>query len=70
MKIGRQLVAVLIGEARKMGYKRLILDTHISMKSAHAIYQAAGFRIIDTPDDYPENMKPLAVIMEMELERV
>jgi putative acetyltransferase len=43
-RIGRQLVAAVIEEARKMGYQRLILDSHISMKSAHAIYEGAGFR--------------------------
>lgn len=67
MKIGGQLVAELIEKARKLGYQRLVLDSHISMKAAHAIYQAAGFRKVDTPSDFPEVLKPVVVFMEMSL---
>jgi putative acetyltransferase len=63
--IGQQLVAALITEARKIGYQRLILDTHISMTKAHELYVAAGFRKVDTPSDYPEVFKPVAVFMEL-----
>jgi putative acetyltransferase len=66
-KIGRQLVAVLVEKARKIGYQRLILDSHISMKAAHAIYQAAGFHKVDTPRDFLESLKPIVVFMEMSL---
>ena len=45
--IGQQLVAALIVEARKIGYQRLILDTHISMTKAQELYVAAGFRKVD-----------------------
>ena len=66
-KIGRQLVDAVIETAREMGYQRLILDSHISMKSAHAIYEAAGFRKVETPSDFPEDLKPIVVFMEMNL---
>jgi GNAT superfamily N-acetyltransferase len=36
-EIGRHLVAALIGQARTSGYRRLILDSHISMTKAHEI---------------------------------
>jgi putative transposase len=39
-----------------------------SMKSAHAIYQEAGVRKVDTPSDFPETLKPIVVFMEMDLE--
>ncbi len=66
--IGRQLVAALIAEARKFGYQRLILDSHISMTKAHEIYMAAGFRKVNTPSDFPETLKPIAVFMELAIE--
>ncbi len=66
--IGRQLVAALIAEARKYGYQRLILDSHISMTKAHEIYMAAGFRKVNTPSDFPEVLKPIAVFMELAIE--
>ena len=67
--IGRQLVAALIAEARKFGYQRLILDSHISMTKAHEIYMAAGFRKVNTPSDFPEALKPIAVFMELAIGR-
>ena len=66
--IGRQLVAALIAEARNYGYRRLILDSHISMTKAHEIYMAAGFRKVNTPSDFPEALKPIAVFMELAIE--
>jgi GNAT superfamily N-acetyltransferase len=68
-KIGRQLVNAVIETSREMGYQRLILDSHISMKPAHAIYEAAGFRNVETPIDFPEDLKPIVVFMEMNLDK-
>ncbi len=45
----------------------MLLDSHISMKKAHAIYKAVGFRKVKTPDDFPEHLKPVAVFMGCDL---
>jgi GNAT superfamily N-acetyltransferase len=66
--IGRRLVATVIAEARASGYRRLVLDSHVSMTSAHRIYSDAGFRTVDVPDDFPEDLKPVVVFMEAELD--
>lgn len=65
--IGRQLVKMLVEEARQSRYQRIVLDSHISMKKAHAIYQEVGFRPISAPDDFPEDLKPIVVFMECDL---
>jgi GNAT superfamily N-acetyltransferase len=65
--IGQQLVKMLIEEARQSGYQRIVLDSHISMKKAHAIYQELGFRLVSAPDDFPEDLKPIVVFMECDL---
>jgi len=65
--IGAKLVAEVIAQARECGYRRLILDSHISMTNAHAIYRRAGFRDVDPPEDFPEIHRPVVVFMEMEL---
>ena len=65
--IGQKLVTMLIQEARQSGYQRIVLDSHISMKRAHAIYQEAGFNLASPPDDFPENLKPIVVFMECDL---
>jgi ribosomal protein S18 acetylase RimI-like enzyme len=65
--IGWQLVNVLIDEARQSGYQRIVLDTHISMKKAQAIYKAIGFRVVSAPDDIPDTLKPSIVFMAYNL---
>jgi putative acetyltransferase len=67
--IGRHLVERLIAEARSIGYQRLVLDSYHTMTRAHALYEAAGFRRVPAPDDFPELLKPVVVFMEMDLRR-
>jgi len=64
---GRALVRILIEEARRAGFERMILDSHISMKIAHEIYQTFGFKKVRAPDDFREKLKPIVVFMECEL---
>ncbi len=66
-KIGLELVKMLVKEAGQSGYQRIVLDSHFSMKKAHAIYQEVGFRLVSAPDDFPENLKPMVVFMECDL---
>lgn len=68
--IGWQLVNLLVDEARQSGYQRIVLDSHIEMKKAHAIYQAVGFQRVETPDDFPHHLKPFVVFMECDLTTV
>ena len=65
--IGGRLVNQLVEEARNAGYRRMVLDSHISMKTAHELYEAAGFVRVSTPDDFPESLKPVVVFMECDL---
>jgi len=65
--IGLQLVKLLKEEARQSRYQRIVLDSHSSMKKAHAIYQEVGFRLASAPDDFPEDLKPIVVFMECDL---
>ena len=68
--LGQRLVGMLIEEARRSGYQRMVLDSHSSMKKAHEIYRAAGFRDVSAPDGFPEEMKPVVVFMELDLSAV
>ncbi len=67
LRVGWRLVNALVDEARRAGYSRMVLDSHITMKKAHAIYQAVGFRIMSTPDDFPEALRPFVIFMECNL---
>ncbi len=70
LKIGWKLLTALMDEARTCGYRRMVLDSHISMEKAHQLYEAAGFKRIPTPDDFPEELKPIVAFMECDLATV
>lgn len=67
LNIGRRLVTVVVAAARELGYRRLVLDSHVSMTKAHELYEEVGFRRIGAPPGFPEATKAIAVFMEMDL---
>jgi len=65
--LGRQMVEWLIDEARRLGYRRMRLDTIAAkMQSAVRLYRALGFREIAA---YRTNPEPSAMYMELDLDR-
>lgn len=44
--MGRRLAEAVIGEARRLGYRAMRLDTVAEMTAANALYRALGFRPI------------------------
>lgn len=65
--IGWRLVNQLLAEARESGYQHIILDSHLSMKAAHALYETVGFRRVPAPADFPASLKPEVVFMACDL---
>jgi len=62
--IGRMLTEAVIAEARKIGYRRMRLDTvEPVMKDAVALYRRFGFREIS-----PYRVNPIAGALYMELQ--
>ena len=62
--IGRELVKRIIRESVTRGYKKMLLDTLESMKSARKLYEDAGFKV---RDPYYHNPLEGAVFMELDL---
>ena len=60
--IGRTLAETVISEARKIGYKRICLDTVPSMKEAQSLYRSMGFKDIE-----PYRYNPICGMRFMEL---
>jgi ribosomal protein S18 acetylase RimI-like enzyme len=61
---GRLLATAIIGEAQKIGYKKMRLDTLPSMREAMALYESLGFKRIEP---YCDNPIPGAIFMELKL---
>ncbi|MBI3858039.1 MAG: GNAT family N-acetyltransferase [Planctomycetes bacterium] len=62
--IGRALGAALVAAARRIGYRRIRLDTLASMKAAMGLYRSMGFRVILPYRSIPVEQ---AVFMELNL---
>jgi putative acetyltransferase len=62
--LGRQLIAAIIEEARRIGYLRMKLDTMPKMDSAQRLYASFGFRDIEA---YRYNPEPGARFLELVL---
>ena len=62
--IGKKLAEIIIGEARRIGYMTMRLDTIATMKEAIALYRSLGFR-----DTHPYRYNPVkgATFMELNL---
>lgn len=66
-RIGWHLGKALLDEAHTIGYKRLVLDSHISMTHAHQIYEELGFKRVEAPSGFPQELIPIVVFMEYDL---
>ena len=53
MRLGRDLLAWIIAEAKNAGYRQLVCDTMPAMADALAMYQRAGFERTGPYSDHP-----------------
>jgi GNAT superfamily N-acetyltransferase len=51
--LGSALIEAIIGEAKRIGYREICLDTLPTMADALSLYKQAGFQSIDPYYDTP-----------------
>jgi GNAT superfamily N-acetyltransferase len=61
--IGRELVETILAAARRIGYRRMRLDTIPALKAAVSLYRSLGFRVIA-----PYRAIPAERVLFMELD--
>lgn len=61
---GRALAEAIVGEARRLGYRTMRLDTLSTMGAARALYLSLGFREVGR---YNDNPVPGVLFFELEL---
>ena len=61
--VGRALRAELVSEARRLGYKRLVLETGCRQQPAMKLYESFGFRVIPPFGEYVKD--PTSVCYEL-----
>jgi GNAT superfamily N-acetyltransferase len=64
MRLGRELLAWVIAEAKAAGYRQLVCDTMPAMTDALAMYERAGFERTDPYSDHPT---PGAIFLRLAL---
>ena len=64
--MGRKLVEGIVAAARRIGYRRMRLDTIPSLKAALSLYRSLGFRVIAPYRAIPSER---ALFLELKLER-
>ena len=65
-RIGRALVAHALGQARHIGYRRMLLNSVPAMIHAQLIYRALGFTAIAPYDPAPPGGAPHAGVQYFE----
>jgi GNAT superfamily N-acetyltransferase len=64
---GLRLGQAIVAEARRLGYRRMLLDTGPAQSEAQRLYRRLGFRDVDAYYDLTPRLRDWLVFMELDL---
>ena len=65
--VGQLLGRALIGEAKAIGYRKMLLDTGPQQREAQALYRKLGFKDIEPYYELSDELRNWLVFMELDL---
>lgn len=66
--VGKLLAEAIVAEARRLGYRTMMLDTGPKQVEAQALYRRLGFRDCGPYYDLPPHLREWLVFMEVDLD--
>lgn len=66
--IARSLLEHMVGEARRLGVRRVFLQVRPSNAPARALYEAFGFRVVGVRHGYYRDNNEDALVLRLEIE--
>ena len=68
--VGKALAKRIITEAKKKGYRKMLLDTGDFMVAAQKLYKSLGFKTIGQYYDVPAEVLKRSIFMELSLDDI
>jgi ribosomal protein S18 acetylase RimI-like enzyme len=65
--VGQLLGRALIGEARTIGYRKMLLDTGPAQREAQGLYRKLGFKDVEPYYELSDELRNWLVFMELDL---
>ena len=66
--VGRALGEAVVAEAKRLGYRRMLLDTGARQTEAKALYRRLGFIEVEPYYDLPNDLREWLTFMELRLD--
>ena len=65
--LGNLLGRAIVDEGRRLGYRRMLLDTGPDQREAQGLYRKLGFAAVEPYYDLPPHLREWLVFMELDL---
>lgn len=67
--VGKLLAEAILAEGRRLGYRKMLLDTGPKQVEAQTLYRSLGFVECEPYYDLPQHLRDWLVFMQLDVER-